>query len=153
MPSKSCVWSVKCTVRLEVLAVKYIKFSPYIKINSTNLPWERAIVHSLGSTVNSFPSYLISALDIKLILLPISGIDEAIINNYSKLESEANSTASTKKMTRAQDILQRRNEMATPISLSTLNKLGFCCWFLLVELSVNQHVKINSQRYTYYICE
>lgn len=117
--SKSNVCSVKW-IRFEVIAVKYIKSLPYIKINSTNLPWERAIVHSLGSTVNSFPSYLISALDIKLILLPISGIDEAIINNYSKLETEANSTASKKKMTRTQDILQPRNEMATPLYLSLL---------------------------------
>lgn len=40
------------------------------------------MVQSLGSTVNNFPSYLISAFDIRLILLPISGI-VAIITIYT----------------------------------------------------------------------
>lgn len=42
-------------------------------------PFASAIVHSVGSTVNSLPSYLISAFDIKLILEPSSGIPVLIV--------------------------------------------------------------------------
>lgn len=37
-------------------------------------PFDKAIVHSWGSTVKSLPSYLMSAFEIRLILLPSSGI-------------------------------------------------------------------------------
>lgn len=55
---------------------KKIKLKKYQK---KNLPLARAMVHSIGSTVNNRPSYRISAFDIKLILEPSSGIPVDIL--------------------------------------------------------------------------
>jgi hypothetical protein len=51
-------------------------------MRQSNSPEARAIVHSLGSTVNNRPSYRISAFDIRLILEPSSGIP-ALISDKS----------------------------------------------------------------------